>query len=162
MHKASPIAASDKSAVYAELLAQAGGLMQGENNLIANAANLAALVFHSLADINWAGFYLFDGRELVVGPFQGQPACIRIAMGKGVCGIAAEQRQTQMVDDVAAHPNHIYCDAASRSEIVVPLVRADGELLGVWDVDSPLVGRFDAEDRRGMEMLCAAFLDAIA
>lgn len=162
MFEAAPITATDKPGLYAELAQQARGLLHGETNLIANAANLAALAFHTLPDVNWCGFYLFDGDELVVGPFQGRPACIRIALGRGVCGIAAHTRTTQIVEDVAAHANHVYCDSASRSEIVVPLVRADGSLLGVWDVDSPSLARFDDDDRAGMEALCAVFMQAIA
>lgn len=152
----------DKNRAYTELLEQARAILEGEHDLIANAANFSALVFHALPDLNWAGFYLHDGNELVVGPFQGKPACIRIAMGKGVCGLAAESRQSQVVVDVNAHPNHIFCDSASRSEVVVPLVRGDGSLLGVWDVDSPLVGRFDDDDRAGMEALCEVFMQAVA
>jgi GAF domain-containing protein len=161
MFQTQAIQATDKPTLYAELAQQARGLLQGETDLIANAANFSALVFHALPDLNWAGFYFFDGRELVVGPFQGQPACIRIALGKGVCGSAAQTRQTQLVHDVNAHPNHIFCDSASQSEIVVPLIKTDGSLLGVWDVDSPHVGRFDAHDRAGMEQLCALFMDAV-
>lgn len=161
MFEAAPLTAADKAGMYAELLPQIRGVLHGETSLIANAANFSALVFHALPDLNWCGFYLFDGSELVVGPFQGRPACIRIALGRGVCGIAAQKRTTQIVEDVAAHPNHVYCDSASRSEIVVPLVRADGALLGVWDVDSPNLARFDADDRAGMEALCAAFMQAV-
>ncbi len=161
MFHAATLTATDKSGMYAELAAQARALLDGERDLVANAANFAALVFHALPDLNWAGFYLFDGTELVVGPFQGRPACIRIALGKGVCGIAAETRQSQVVADVNAHPDHIFCDSASRSEIVVPLVRADGSLLGVWDVDSPRTGRFDEDDRAGMETLCRVFMQAL-
>jgi len=146
---------------YEELVEQARGLLAGERNLIANAANFSALLFNSLPDLNWAGFYFYDGTELVVGPFQGKPACIRIALGRGVCGTAAQTRQTQVVIDVHAFDGHIACDAASNSEIVVPLVKPDGSLLGVWDVDSPNVGRFDDEDRAGMEALCAVFMAAI-
>jgi L-methionine (R)-S-oxide reductase len=146
---------------YAELAQQARGMLAGEPDLIANAANFAALVYHSLPDLNWAGFYLYDGSELVVGPFQGKPACIRIALGRGVCGTAAQTRQTQLVRDVHAFDGHIACDAASQSEIVVPLVKADGSLLGVWDVDSPLVARFDEDDRAGMETLCAVFMESV-
>jgi len=152
---------ASKHALYAELAGLAQGLLAGERNLIANAANFSALLFHSLPDLNWAGFYLYDGSELVVGPFQGKPACIRIALGRGVCGTAAQTRQTQLVVDVHAFDGHIACDAASNSEIVVPLVKADGSLLGVWDVDSPLTGRFDDEDRAGMEALCAVFMQAV-
>ena len=160
MFEHKPIDTADKAAFYAELAQQAGGLMTGETNLIANAANFAALMFNALPDVNWAGFYLYDGKELVVGPFQGKPACIRIALGRGVCGTAAQTRETQLVEDVNAFDGHIACDAASASEIVVPLVRADGSLLGVWDVDSPTVARFDGADRAGMELACAAFMRA--
>ena len=146
---------------YDDLCAQARGILDGEPDLIANAANFSALVFHSLPDLNWAGFYLFDGTELVVGPFQGKPACVRIAIGRGVCGTAAQTRQTQLVRDVHEFAGHIACDAASSSEIVVPLVKKDGSLLGVWDVDSPLVARFDEDDRAGMEALCAIFMAAV-
>lgn len=162
MFEAAAITAVDKPGLYAELTQQAAGLLHGEKNLVANAANFAALVFHALPDINWCGFYFLDGGELVVGPFQGKPACIRIALGRGVCGIAAATRATQVVEDVATHPNHVYCDSASRSEIVVPLIRADGTLLGVWDVDSPNLARFDEVDRAGMEALCAEFMRAHA
>jgi GAF domain-containing protein len=155
-----PIIATSKPDLYAELAQQVRGLLHGETNLVANAANFAALVFHALSNINWCGFYFPDGDGLVVGPFQGKVACVRIAHGRGVCGAAAVERATQVVDDVAAHPNHVYCDSASRSEIVVPLVRADGSLLGVWDVDSPSLARFDDDDRAGMEALCAEFMRA--
>lgn len=153
---------ASKRAHYEELAQQARGLMTGERDLIANAANFSALLFHSLPDLNWAGFYLYDGSELVIGPFQGKPACIRIALGRGVCGTAAQSRETQLVRDVRAFEGHIACDAASNSEIVVPLVKSDGSLLGVWDVDSPLVDRFDEEDRAGMEALCAVFMELAA
>lgn len=156
-----PAACANKREHYDSLQQQARGLLAGEHDLIANAANFSALIYHSLPELNWAGFYLFDGHELVVGPFQGKPACIRIALGRGVCGTAAQTRQTQLVRDVHAFDGHIACDAASQSEIVVPLVRADGSLLGVWDVDSPLVGRFDDDDRIGMEALCAVFMQAV-
>jgi GAF domain-containing protein len=158
MFEAKAIATDDKATLYAELVQQAEGLMHGETNTIANAANFAALVYDAVPDLNWAGFYLFDGDELVVGPFQGKPACIRIALGRGVCGTAAQTRQTQVVRDVHEFAGHIACDAASNSEIVVPLVKADGTLFGVWDVDSPSVARFDDEDRKGMEALCRAFM----
>jgi GAF domain-containing protein len=152
------IATDDKATLYAELVQQAEGIMHGETNTIANAANFAALVYDAVPDLNWAGFYLFDGTELVVGPFQGKPACIRIAIGRGVCGTAAQTRETQVVRDVHEFAGHIACDSASNSEIVVPLVKADGSLFGVWDVDSPSVARFDDEDRKGMEALCRAFM----
>lgn len=146
---------------YEELVRQARGLLSGEHDLIANAANFGALVYHSLPGLNWAGFYLYDGTELVVGPFQGKPACIRIALGRGVCGTAAATRQTQVVHDVNAFDGHIACDSASRSEIVVPLIKPDDTLLGVWDVDSAHVGNFDGEDRAGMEALCAVFMASL-
>ena len=151
----------DKAAQYAQLLAQAEGLMAGEPDRIANAANLSALLFNTLPDLNWAGFYLYDGTELVVGPFQGLPACVRIPLDKGVCGAAASTRQTQRVDDVHAFPGHIACDAASRSEIVIPLIK-DGVLIGVLDIDSPEPGRFDADDQQGLETIARAWLMAIA
>jgi L-methionine (R)-S-oxide reductase len=145
---------------YSSLLEQAKGLMHGEPERVANAANLAALCYHALDDVNWFGFYFWDGRELVVGPFQGRPACVRIALGKGVCGTAAMTRETQVVGNVDAFPGHIPCDSASRSEIVVPLVSSSGELIGVLDVDSPLFNRFDDEDRQGLEALAASFVEA--
>lgn len=150
----------NKSEQYAQLLEQARALLHGEHDRIANAANFCALLWHALPDINWCGFYFFDGRELVVGPFQGKPACVRIALDRGVCGAAATTRQVQCVADVHAFPGHIACDAASRSEIVVPLIH-DNTLLGVWDVDSPLPNRFDEEDASGMQALCAIFLDSL-
>jgi GAF domain-containing protein len=161
MFAAAPIEAADKAGLYAELAQQARGLLHGERDRVANAANFAALAWHALPRINWCGFYFFDGNELVVGPFQGKPACVRIALGKGVCGTAAATRETQLVRDVDAFPGHIACDGASRSEIVVPLVDAAGTLVGVWDVDSPELARFDDEDRAGMETLCSVFLDAL-
>jgi len=145
---------------YAQLVAQARALIQGEPDRVANAANLAALVYHALPDLNWVGFYFYDGTELVVGPFQGLPACVRIALDKGVCGAAARTRQTQRVADVEAFPGHIACDAASRSELVVPLVH-DGELVGVFDLDSPRVNRFDEEDQQGLEAIAHAFQDSL-
>ncbi|MFY3682816.1 GAF domain-containing protein [Achromobacter xylosoxidans] len=160
MFEAAPIAADSKAALYAELAKQARALLDGEHDRIANAANLSALAYQALPDLNWVGFYLFDGTELVLGPFQGKPACVRIPLNRGVCGAAASQRQTQLVPDVHAFPGHIACDAASRSEIVVPLVH-QGELIGVWDVDSPVPDRFDEDDRQGMEVLCAVFLASL-
>jgi GAF domain-containing protein len=162
MFETKAIATDDKATLYAELVQQAEGLMHGEPNTIANAANFAALVYDAVPDLNWAGFYLFDGTELVVGPFQGKPACIRIALGRGVCGTAAQTRETQVIRDVHEFEGHIACDAASNSEIVVPLVKADGSLFGVWDVDSPSVARFDDEDRKGMEALCRVFMATLA
>ena len=145
---------------YTQLVAQARALTQGEPDRIANAANLAALVYHALPDLNWAGFYFYDGIELVVGPFQGLPACVRIALDKGVCGAAARTRQTQRVADVEAFPGHIACDAASRSELVVPLVHND-RLVGVFDLDSPRVNRFDEEDQQGLEAIAHAFVESL-
>lgn len=151
--------AADKPTLYRELAKQARSIMAGERDRIANAANLSALAFHALSDLNWCGFYFFDGTELVVGPFQGKPACVRIALGKGVCGTAAHSRQTQRVADVHAFPGHIACDSASASEVVVPIIDARGRLIGVWDVDSPIVDRFDEEDQLGMESLVDAWLE---
>ena len=142
----------NKDADYASLAEELVGLLTGEQDFIANAANTSALVFDALPDINWAGFYFLRNGELVVGPFQGKPACVRIPLGKGVCGTAAANRKTIVVRDVHEFPGHIACDATSQSEIVVPLLRGD-ELLGVLDIDSPLVGRFDDADRRGIERL---------
>ena len=150
----------DKTEQYAQLLEQARGLMHGERDRTANAANLSSLVFHALPDLNWVGFYFFDGTELVVGPFQGHPACVRIALGRGVCGTAAVTRQTQRIADVDAFPGHIPCDSASRSELVVPLYRGD-ELLGVFDLDSPGLDRFDADDQRGLEAVASAFIESL-
>jgi len=147
---------------YAQLLQQARALLHGERDRIANAANLSALVYHALPDLNWAGFYFFDGEELVVGPFQGLPACVRIPLDKGVCGAAARTRTTQRIADVHAFPGHIACDSASNSELVVPLVAADGSLLGVFDLDSPNRARFDADDQAGLEAIANAFIQASA
>ncbi|HVJ52285.1 MAG TPA: GAF domain-containing protein [Aliidongia sp.] len=132
-------------------------MIEGERDFIANAANIAALLFHGLSNLNWAGFYLLKDGELVLGPFQGKPACVRIALGRGVCGTAAQERRSIVVEDVEAFPGHIACDAASRSELVVPLLRGD-ELVGVLDLDAPFVGRFDDEDRAGCEALVKIFL----
>ena len=152
---------SDKSAFWAELASQARGLLAGEADPVANAANLSALIFNQLPDVNWAGFYFANGDGLVVGPFQGLPACVRIPMGKGVCGTAAATGSTQLVADVDAFPGHIPCDAASRSEIVVPLIANNGDLIGVLDVDSPRVARFDEVDRRGLEALASIYVSAV-
>lgn len=151
----------NKTDQYAQLLQQARALMSGESDRIANAANLAALVYHALPDLNWVGFYFFDGVELVVGPFQGLPACVRIPLDKGVCGAAASTRETQRIDDVHAFPGHIACDSASNSELVVPLVAADGSLLGVFDLDSPRHARFDADDQAGLESLAFALIQSL-
>jgi len=142
------IAAADIATLYRDLASALEGLVAGEPDPIANMANASALIFETLPDVNWVGFYRNVGGELVVGPFQGRPACIRIAFGEGVCGTAAATRQVQRVADVHAFPGHIACDSASNSEIVVPLVR-DGELIGVLDIDSPRQGRFSEEDEAG-------------
>ena len=146
------ISAADKPTLYRDLASALEGLVSGEPDPVANMANAAALIWESLPDINWAGFYRNLGGELVLGPFQGRPACIRIKFGEGVCGVAAETRQVQRVEDVNVFPGHIACDSASNSEIVVPLVR-DGELLGVLDIDSPKTNRFDEEDEAGCVVL---------
>ena len=156
MSYSAPALAGTKPEQYAELNQQLAALIGDETDFVANMANMAALIFHQLPDLNWAGFYLIRGGELVLGPFQGKPACIRIPLGRGVCGTAAATRQTQVVPDVHAFPGHIACDADSRSEIVVPLVRV-GALIGVLDLDSPRPGRFDADDLAGLEA-AAGFL----
>ncbi|HEY4999544.1 MAG TPA: GAF domain-containing protein [Usitatibacter sp.] len=148
-----------KAGLHSELLSQARALVAGERDATANAANLAALVFHTLPDLNWAGFYWMKGRELVLGPFQGKPACVRIALGKGVCGTAARDRRTVVVEDVHRFPGHIACDSASMSEVVVPLIR-DGKVIGVLDLDSPSRARFDEDDARALESLAAIYLEA--
>ena len=148
-----------KQALYAELLEQANALFEGEHDFVANAANLSALLFHNLPHLNWAGFYFLKEEGLVLGPFQGKPACVRIAVGKGVCGTAARDKKTIVVPDVSAFPGHIACDADSKSEIVVPLIRF-GKVIGVMDLDSPNLARFDDEDRRGLEALADVFLNA--
>jgi L-methionine (R)-S-oxide reductase len=148
-----------KAGLYSDLLLQARGLLEGERDAVANSANIASLVFHALPDLNWAGFYWMKGGELVLGPFQGKPACVRIALGKGVCGTAARDRRTIVVPDVNEFPGHIACDAASKSEIVVPIVQG-GQVIGVFDVDSPKRARFDEEDARGLEALVQLFVGA--
>lgn len=150
----------DPAERYRQLTEQATALLAGEPDRIANAANLSALIYHALPEVNWAGFYFYDGHELVVGPFQGKPACVRIALGTGVCGTAARTRRTQVVPDVHAFPGHIACDADTRSEIVVPLVRT-GTLIGVLDLDSPQPGRFGDTDRRGLESVAEVFVNSL-
>jgi L-methionine (R)-S-oxide reductase len=151
------IVADDKPQMYRDLASALEGLVAGEPDAVANMANVSALIFETLPDVNWVGFYRNVSGELVLGPFQGRAACIRIPFGVGVCGAAAQSRQVQRVEDVHAFPGHIACDAASRSEIVVPLIR-DGELLGVLDIDSPNVARFDEEDEAG----CVALGEILA
>jgi L-methionine (R)-S-oxide reductase len=149
--------ADRKRALYDELAAQLAALLDRESDAIANAANTAALMYHGLPDLNWAGFYYRRGDELVLGPFQGKPACVRIAWGKGVCGTAAARGASVIVPDVHEFPGHIACDPNSRSELVVPLVK-DGEIIGVLDLDSPLPARFDETDRAGIERLAAILI----
>jgi GAF domain-containing protein len=153
--------ATDPAALWAEVAEAAAALVAGEPDGIANMANVAALIWQAIPDLNWAGFYRFDGAELVLGPFQGKAACIRIALDKGVCGAAARLRETQRVEDVFAFPGHIACDADSRSELVVPIV-ADGRLIGVLDLDSPHPSRFTAEDQAGAEALVGKVAAALA
>jgi L-methionine (R)-S-oxide reductase len=151
----------DKRADYARLAQELSSLLAGERDLIANAANTAALVYEALPEVNWAGFYFLKAGELVVGPFQGKPACVRIALGRGVCGTAAAERRTLVVPDVHAFPGHIACDAASRSEIVIPLLTG-ATLLGVLDIDSPRSARFDAADAAGLGEIARLFVAASA
>lgn len=159
MFHAAPISAADPKIFFDELAQQMEGLLAGERDPIANAANMAALIFNTVPRLNWAGFYFRRGDTLVLGPFQGRPACVRIALGKGVCGAAAQSRKTQRVEDVNAFPGHIACDSASRSELVVPLMR-DAMVFGVLDLDSPEPARFEAADQAGMERLAAIYVAA--
>jgi GAF domain-containing protein len=162
MHESDSIvdANQPKPALYAQIAAQVEALTRGERDLIANLANTASLLHHSMTDLNWTGFYLLRNGELVVGPFQGKPACVRIAMGKGVCGTAAARRATVIVANVHEFAGHIACDTASNSEIVVPIVRGT-ELIGVLDLDSPKFARFDAQDQAGLENVVATLLQAL-
>ena len=161
MHTLETLPRDDKPRAYAELEASLRALLSGESDLVACAANTAALLYWSLPALNWAGFYLVEPRtgDLLVGPFQGRPACVRIAIGKGVCGTAAARRETVVVADVHAFPGHIACDSASNAEVVVPIVDGN-KLIGVLDLDSPLPGRFDEADARGLEALVKAFVEA--
>jgi GAF domain-containing protein len=149
----------NKRDFYVSLAQQLTGLLEGERDMIANAANMSALIFQFLPDLNWAGFYFMRRGELVLGPFQGKTACVRIAVGRGVCGTAVERQESIVVADVHAFPGHIACDSASRSELVVPLIK-DGRVLGVLDLDSPNPNRFDDEDREGCEKIVQIFLAA--
>lgn len=153
MVAASALNNSTKADLYHQLAAQCRSLTDNETDSVANMANCAALIFHSVPRLNWVGFYLLKGGELVLGPFQGQPACVRIALGRGVCGTSAESRSTLRVSDVTKFPGHIACDSASRSEIVLPLLTKDSQLIGVLDVDSPELDRFDAEDEAGLSAI---------
>ena len=160
MFQAKVIESGGKTEFYHDLSQQLASLLENERDAVANAANTAALLFELMPDLNWAGFYfLRDGRELVLGPFQGKPACVRIPVGRGVCGTAIAERRSMLVEDVHAFADHIACDAASRSELVVPLIR-DGEIIGVIDLDSPMAGRFDADDQRGLEEIAAIYVAA--
>jgi len=151
-----------KAAAYAELATRLRALLGGENDLVANAANMAALLYWNLPQLNWAGLYLIEAQrgDLLLGPFQGKPACVRIPVGQGVCGTAALRRETVVVPDVHAFPGHIACDSASNAEIVVPIIRR-GQLLGVLDLDSPVHGRFDADDARGLEAVVRIFVESL-
>ncbi len=154
------IEAADKPTLYRDLAQALEALIGDETDSVANMANAAGLIFESLPDLNWAGFYRNVGDELVLGPFQGRPACIRIPFGTGVCGVAAETREVQRVEDVHAFPGHIACDSASNSEIVLPLLR-DGQLLGVLDLDSPKHGRFDEQDEAGLRAVAEILARAV-
>jgi GAF domain-containing protein len=160
MHQLNIDSQQPKPALYADVVAQTRALLEGERDAIANFANTTSLLYHSLPDLNWVGFYLLKDGELVVGPFQGKPACVRIPLGKGVCGTAAARRATVIVKNVHEFDGHIACDSASNSEIVVPLLRGN-ELLGVLDLDSPKFERFDAEDQAGLEQIVAEVIRAL-
>lgn len=161
MFTGAPDPSGPKDVLYRDLARSVVALCEGERDALANLANATALANQALDAINWCGFYLLRGGELVLGPFQGKPACVRIPLGKGVCGTAAERRETLVVPDVLAFPGHIACDAASRSEIVVPIV-ANGALVGVFDVDAPRPARFDDEDRAGLELFVNALVPMVA
>ena len=152
---------ADKPALYDELAGELDGLLTGELDPVANAANAAAAIYHALPAVNWVGFYFLRDGELVLGPFQGRPACVRIPLGSGVCGTAAAERRSVLVPDVEAFPGHIACDTASRSELVVPLI-AGAALLGVLDLDSPALARFDAADQAGCELLASVVVRHLA
>ncbi len=155
---------TDKAELYRILNSQLSSLLEDEQDFIANSANLSSLIYHTLPELNWAGVYIYKNGELVLGPFQGKPACVRIALGKGVCGKAAQERTTVVVENVHEFPEHIACDAASNSEIVIPIIykspleEGRGVLIGVLDLDSPVIGRFDAEDQAGLETLVRTFI----
>ncbi len=153
------ISAQSKTDFYKSLTTQLYHLLEGERDFLANTANFSALLFNTMPDVNWVGFYFYKGGELVLGPFQGKPACVRIAIGKGVCGTAAEKMKTVVVKNVHEFPGHIACDSASNSEIVAPLIK-QGKLLGVLDIDSPQLARFDDEDKAGLENLVELLLSS--
>jgi L-methionine (R)-S-oxide reductase len=159
MFATAPLSHGTKPELYEELVPMVRALLQGERDMVANTANVSALLFDTLPDLNWAGFYFLKGGELVLGPFQGKPACVRIALGKGVCGTAAQSRRTIVVPDVHEFPGHIACDSASNSEVVVPIV-VGARVIGVLDLDSPLMGRFDEDDARGLEAVVAELVRA--
>jgi len=161
VHELHDVRRLPKADLYAELETSLRSLLAGESDLVAAAANTSSLLYWSLPDLNWVGFYLLDAKsgDLLVGPFQGKPACVRIPLGRGVCGTAAAERRTVLVENVHEFPGHIACDSASNSEVVVPVI-ADGELVGVLDLDSPVVGRFDAVDAQGLERLVEVFVAA--
>ena len=161
MHELDIDPTQPKAALYSSVVAQTRALLEGERDAIANFANTTSLLYHSLPDLNWVGFYLLKDGELVVGPFQGKPACVRIALGKGVCGTAAARRAPVIVENVHEFDGHIACDSASNSEIVLPLVRGN-ELIGVLDLDSPKFSRFDAQDQAGLEKVVAALLKTMS
>lgn len=158
MYRGDRITAAERREFYRQLDGQLRGILEGERDLIANLANSASLIFYQMQDVNWVGFYLYRDGELVVGPFQGKPACTRIPLGRGVCGVSAQKRESLVVEDVHQFPGHIACDEDSRSELVIPMLR-DGELLGVFDLDSPVVGRFDEEDERQLRKLLQRIVD---
>jgi GAF domain-containing protein len=160
MHEISTDPNQPKPALYADVVAQTRALLEGERDAIANFANTTSLLYHSLPDLNWVGFYLLKDGELVVGPFQGKPACVRIAIGKGVCGTAAARRAPVIVTTVHEFDGHIACDTASNSEIVLPILRGS-ELVGVLDLDSPKFARFDAQDQAGLEKVVAVLLQTM-
>jgi GAF domain-containing protein len=158
--KMKAVVATSKPQLYEELAVQASAMLEGEKDPVANAANLAALIWHTLPDLNWAGFYFLKGGELVVGPFQGKPACVRIRLGSGVCGTAAQKRESIIVRNVHEFDGHIFCDSASNSEVVVPLLDG-GKLLGVLDLDSPKLARFDDTDRAGLELVAQIWVKSL-
>lgn len=161
MFETTVIETENKPEFYRQLTQQLAALLEGERDFIANAANTSALLFQMMPDLNWAGFYLMKEGELVLGPFQGKTACVRIPVGRGVCGAAVEKRQSMLVEDVHAFPGHIACDAASRSELVVPIMRGE-DVIGVIDLDSPIPARFDSDDQAGIERVAEIFVAASA